>query len=464
MKQRPSKVRVNKAASACPEPRSGHSLLVSEDEGTVYVVGGHAQRGPLTDIWNYSPSTGDWKRLQTEATAEPSEAAGPSPLLRLEYATCLVGPFIYLFGGFQSDGEDVSILNDLWVFDLEFQCWNLISEECSAPERSGHVAIAIDSARFLIHGGTCMGSRGDLWVYDTNSGQWEEIISTEAPCARSMHSAVLCQESRTLAIFGGVTDQGDSPDATASPSYLNDLWVMHLTEDTKDWKWSMVNYSDFAPSPRDLPALVPLGNGVVLFGGFGFIELLGDMSDNEDGDNEHPEMTSPVARSLSFTGNNERLSLGRSKALSTSDIKISNDRRSMSPSRKGKSPSKREGKGVLFEEKTDENEDDDDDSMLAIDYLADAWYIDLESGEAVEFDLSSMSIVGGEQTGEDGQSDSNVPRRGCQMVTTNSGKIVSFGGFDGESFYGMTEEIDVAALQDLCDEIQENEQLTVKVP
>ena len=457
MKQRPTKVRVNKAATVGPEPRSGHSLLVSEDGGTVYVVGGHAQRGPLSDIWSYSTGTGDWKRLQNEATSEPS------PLMRLEYATCLVGPFIYLFGGFQSDGEDVSILNDLWVFDLEFQSWNLISEECSAPERSGHVAVALDSARFLIHGGTCMGSRGDLWVYDTSSGQWEEIISTESPCARSMHSAVLCQESKTLAIFGGVTDQGSSPDANASPNYLNDLWVMHLTENTKDWKWSMVNYSDFAPSPRDLPALVSLGSGVVLFGGFGFIELLGDLSDNEDGDNEHPELTSPVARSLSFTGN-ERLTFGRNKGLSATDMKLPSERRSNSPPRRGKSPAKKEGKGVVFEEKTEENDDDDDDSMLAIDYLADAWYIDLESGDAIEFDLSSMSIVGGEQNAEDAQSISNVPRRGCQMVNTKGGKIVSFGGFDGEGFYGMTEEIDVAALQDLCDEIQENEELTVKVP
>lgn len=461
-----------KSSSTTPDPRSGHILLSSPKESTVYLVGGHTTRGPLTDVWSYEDKKEHWKLLHND------EKSSISPLPRFEFDGCLAGPFIYLFGGFQSDGEEVSILNDLWVFDLEYQTWNLISEECTAPERSGHVVVAIDSSRFMVHGGTCMGSRGDLWLYDTSSDHWEEIVSaTEPPCPRSMHSAVFCEGSMTLAVFGGVTHHGNGPDGDLSPVYLNDLWVMKLSGDLKKWSWNMVQYEGFAPSPRDLPALVAVGNGVILFGGFGFVEIADDLSEINEGDAKE------------IAGNSDVPIKTNSKASNSSDIQLSShdagfsggdiilpgapntrqiggqgrssspkDERSERPPRDVKCNSPRGSrdqqapiKGPKGQVSFDE-EEADDDSMLAIDYLADAWHVNLETGESTEIDLCSMSSFQDDDIDKEGLPASSIPRRGCKLISAGTGKIISFGGFDGENFYGKTEELSTDILQILLSE------------
>lgn len=444
-----------KSSSTTPDPRSGHILLSSPKESTVYLVGGHTTRGPLTDVWSYEDKKEHWKLLHND------EKSRISPLPRFEFDGCLAGPFIYLFGGFQSDGEEVSILNDLWVFDLEYQTWNLISEECTAPERSGHVVVAIDSARFMVHGGTCMGSRGDLWLYDTSSDHWEEIVSaTEPPCPRSMHSAVFCEGSMTLAVFGGVTHHGNGPDGDLLPVYLNDLWVMKLSGDLKKWSWNMVQYEGFAPSPRDLPALVAVGSGVILFGGFGFVEIADDISESNEGDgptktNSKASNSSDNQLSGQDTGSN------RGEIVLPTALNV----RSSSP-KDGKSEKQRDGKcnsprgsrdqqtpvkavkaQVAFDE-----EEADDDSMLAIDYLSDAWHVNLETGESTEIDLCSLSSLQDDDIDNNGLPASSIPRRGCKLISAGTGKIISFGGFDGENFYGKTEELSTDILQNLLSE------------
>jgi Galactose oxidase, central domain/Kelch motif len=482
MKQKSFSGKGKKSVPTTPEPRSGHVLLASATDGTVYVVGGHAHRGPQTDVWSYKPNEEQWTLLSN------AEMNNQSPLPRFEFDACLVGPFIYLFGGFQSDEKDVSILNDLWVFDLEYQTWNLISEECSARERSGHVVVAIDAERFIVHGGTCMGSLDDFWVYDTSSGHWEEIIALEPPCARSMHSAVFCESSKTLAIFGGVTHHGSEAGGDLSPVYLNDLWVVHLTDNIKEWTWNMVTYDGFAPSPRDMPALVAVGSGVILFGGFGFVEISDDLSDDEqDQDDLSAEKTSEIkddgvsktnrkaSRSNEFDhtqGNRSKEGKGQSPRDSRRDSRDGRrDSRGLSPkegkgglTKDGREPTALErqasldGKGMgkpfprdLKETASKDSgvsfdEDEDDDSMLAIDYLSDAWYVNLDSGKSTEIDFCSLSTFQDDSTEEEGGVISCIPRRGCKLISANNGKIISFGGYDGENFYGKTEELNVDIL------------------
>jgi hypothetical protein len=506
MKQKSVTGKGKKSVPTTPDPRSGHVLLASND-GTVYVVGGHAHRGPQTDVWSYQPNEEQWTLLSNaEMSAANAGTNDQSPLPRFEFDACLVGPFIYLFGGFQSDEKDVSILNDLWVFDLEYQTWNLISEECSARERSGHVVVAIDGERFIVHGGTCMGSLDDFWLYDTTAGHWEEIIALEPPCARSMHSAVFCESSKTLAIFGGVTHHGSEEGGDLSPVYLNDLWVVHLTDDIKEWTWNMVTYDGFAPSPRDMPALVAVGNGVILFGGFGFVEISEDMSDDElDQDDLSAEKTSEIKDDGIYKANkrasrssendqthNEHTPAVRSKegkGNSPRDRDSRRDSRGLSPRdgrRDSRGLSPKEGKGGLTKDGRELtalerqaslegkgmarlfprdisaskdsgvsfDEDEDDDSMLAIDYLSDAWYVNLDSGKSTEIDFCSLSTFQDDSTGDEGEGGeiSCIPRRGCKLISANNGKIISFGGFDGENFYGKTEELNVDILASILSE------------
>ena len=329
-----------------------------------------------------------------------------------------------------------------------------------------------------------MGSLDDFWVYDTSSGHWEEIITFDRPCARSMHSAVFCEGSKTLAIFGGVTHHGCEADGDLSPVYLNDLWVVHLTDNIKEWSWNMVTYDGFAPSPRDMPALVAVGDGVILFGGFGFVEISDEVSEEgQDNDDNSAEKTSgnkddgnfkTAKRSsrssdvdhmnqdlTSSTLRNEHSQVNslrqgkEGKGLSPRDGR--RDSKGLSPPRDGArivkqasidSKSSKDGKGLSAVEKDSRvsfDEDEDDDSMLAIDYLSDAWYVNLDSGKSTEIDFCSLSTFQDDSAGEGGEI-SCIPRRGCKLISANNGKIISFGGFDGENFYGKTEELNVDLL------------------
>lgn len=459
-----------KVIPKCPTPRSGHLFLASDEDETMYVVGGHNDSGPQNDVWSYEPSTQIWEIVDNE------ESDQQSPFPRFEFDGCIIGSYIYLFGGFQSDGTDVSILNDLWAFDLEYQSWNLVSEESSAPERSGHVIVAIDDGRFVVHGGTCLGARDDLWVHSTLTGHWDEIISTNVPCARSMHSAVYCKESQTLAIFGGITHT--TGDNEAPPEYLNDLWVMRLGDDENDWQWSMVEYQGMAPSPRDLPALVTVDGNILLFGGFGFVETDdlsesdsddGEMLDDEEEEEELVKLEAEVNNQDSENSDTDHVLPAAVCALSEEDILIEGiSDISLHKQATTEIISKSEGSVMpetlksLFgsvadgdhEDDDDEEEmdddDDDDSGGIAIDYLLDTWYIDLSTGESFEVDLPYLSAPKCLKKGE--EDFPSIPRRGCKFVTCATGTIISFGGYDGELFFGIEERFDLDRLREVLAE------------
>ena len=451
MKKKVFQKKGKKEAPTTPEPRSGHIFLQSEKDETMYVVGGHTDKGPQCDVWSYTPSNLSWLLLDNEETSELS------PLPRFEFDGCIIGSFIYLFGGFQADGDDVSILNDLWAFDLDNQTWNLVSEECSAPERSGHVVVAIDAGRFIVHGGTCMGARNDLWVHSTVTGHWDEIVSPSAPCPRSMHSAVFCKETQTLAVFGGVTQQGNDEDV--SPIYLNDLWVMKIGDHTDDWQWRMVQYQGFAPSPRDLPALVSVDGGIIMFGGFGFVEITDDLdSDGEEGaaDGQEGTIEPKVEESTEDSLHSDvdlhptaggilgaegiqldGLSADTTHTSGTVDLRVTGVKKVLFPSD--------------MSDAKEEEGDGDDDSGIAIDYLSDAWYINIATGESTEIELALLAPEG-LKIGNTQEEIPTIPRRGCKFLPYTNGKIISFGGFDGEMFFGRTEELNMNLLPGILSE------------
>lgn len=443
-----------KVTRTTPEPRSGHLFLSSEKDETMYVIGGHTELGPQNDVWSYTPSKQTWRLLDNE------EMGPQNPLPRFEYDGCIIGSFIYLFGGFQSDDNNVSILNDLWAFDLENPSWNLVCEESKAPERSGHIVVAIDAGRFIVHGGTCMGARSDLWVHSTVTGHWDEIKSPTEPCARSMHSAVYCAEAQTIAIFGGITQVGD--DGDLSPQYLNDLWVMRVGDDADDWQWSMVQYHGIAPSPRDLPVLIAVGSGVMLFGGFGFVEITDDLSESDCvletlDDAGSSAVTNGVTSADSEMSNVDIISGVSAISLNAESIVLD-----------GLSDEKKQSDGisnlsvigtkkVLFEsnskiniDATEEGDDGDDDSNIAIDYLSDAWYINISTGSTTEINIRELRIAIEPKEGEvQNTEEETIPRRGCKFLHSKNGSIISFGGYDGELFFGIEEQLDGKALKEI---------------
>jgi hypothetical protein len=69
--------------------------------------------------------------------------------------------------------------------------------------------------------------------------------------------------------------------------YMNDLWLLDVTSAScADWTWESRLCSPIAPSPRDLPAILVVGNRLLLFGGFGLKEGQPDISKEEDEDTD----------------------------------------------------------------------------------------------------------------------------------------------------------------------------------
>ena len=235
--------------------RAGHLFVNSKN--SAFIIGGYSE-GPLLDIWQCKESK--WTEVKQKVRNNIS------PLDRIEYSGCVLGNCIMIFGGIQysSDSGEVSILNDLWLFDVNSKKgnWVCLFDESPAPERSNHVCIALDDDRMLIHGGDCMGVRGDTWIYIKSANLWLEIARNHPniPCSRHSHSIALWTPlgdptRKCVVVFGGLTSSPQSP--REEMLHLNDMWLLDYNSvNPLSWSWQRVDCIGFAPSPRDSPAMV----------------------------------------------------------------------------------------------------------------------------------------------------------------------------------------------------------------
>jgi N-acetylneuraminic acid mutarotase len=156
---------VLKTKTTPPSSRAGHSYISSSSGLINYVIGGYSNEETFTDIYKYNNNI--WSKISS-LTSYTNTNSNPFP--RMEFDCCCLGDNIYLFAGMQFEGEQVLILNDLWMFDSIKLKWNLIEEETVVSERAGHVMVAINEHSFIIYGGECMQKPcNDMWLYSINS-------------------------------------------------------------------------------------------------------------------------------------------------------------------------------------------------------------------------------------------------------------------------------------------------------
>ena len=279
---------LSQSQATSPKGRAGHTFLAYGDNAVL--LGGYDDSGALDDIWIYETSRDTWVICSYNRM-------NPHPLPRVDFDCCILGSKLYLFGGMQSDGEQVLIMNDLWTLDLNSGVWTMIMEECPLSERMGHVCVALGDGYMLVHGGECMGKCfDDIWIYNSNTNVWkafpEANNNQSAPVGRCSHSACYQPESQAFVIFGGYTVED------GAPVYLNDLWAINVSMlvgggDGGGSAWKLIQSSDpssLTPSPRDLPALVALPDSHLLIaGGYGLVEVDRDddmVMEDDDGERE----------------------------------------------------------------------------------------------------------------------------------------------------------------------------------
>ncbi len=394
-----------------PSARAGHSLLHHRklNNESIIVVGGYNEAGPLAEIWIYNLSRSIWSEIM-------GGYLNRGPLPRVDFDTCIMGNKIYLFGGMESDGQQALIYNDLWCFDLGSRSWTRLEEEAPVSERMGHVCVALDDDHMIVHGGECLGkSFNDTWLYTASSSAWQRVhdninldpVTMNVPCARSSHVACNIPNVNKVALFGGCTL------VDGEPSHMNDFWLLDTSPgflNVPAWTWSrkegtvdgiqalaqetqlsgddgLVDIdNNVFPSPRDMPAMVPVitavGPKILILGGYGLQEV------EEDEIEEEIEMET--------SGGME---------ASKSDV-------------------------------LGENTED----IVTVGYLSDVWTVDM-GGTCVELGDDDVLFVSGEDPVEPAWGCGGA-KRGSKLVSTSQG-ILSFGGFDGNSFCGTLERIEL---------------------
>jgi hypothetical protein len=462
---------VKRTKETLPSARSGHVLLNDNKNQCIYVLGGYNDNGPLDDIYRYDYKINKWTKLITTSTSSSKIIATPLP--RLECDCCLISAGdntnIYLFGGIQNIDDQVLIYNDLWYYNTNKLSWLCIAEETPISERSGHVLLSISNNNFIVHGGECLGRWfDDTWLYDIKQKKWMLIaINGRKPIPRSSHSIVYCEDSNIIALFGGITSSSIQQEMV----HLNDLWILDMktNNDPREWIWQMLTFPGLCPSPRDLAALMSLGNGkIMIMGGYGLEEIdIEEVDENAEGNDINMNIVENEDETEGVDNENNNNDIDDSdndyedmddddddddddEDQGTSEEIIEDDSSKLEKANvddlnmNGMIISSSVNENVIGESNEEEEEDDDDDDndndgIVEVTYLDDCWILDLNTITSVEVELGEC-ITNGKAI---------IPRRGMKMtriIDDNRDTIITFGGFDGSSFYGSNECIDTKKL------------------
>ncbi len=241
-------------ATATTTPGKRSNALGWASKGKLYLFGGKgyatstSQEGYLNDIWEYDPTTGNWRWIKGSNAIYPSgnpygtgSTVTPSGLFGSQ-GWELDGK-LFMFGGAD---DNLRMNSSLWLFDLATNNWSVIHDS-SQPE---------------------YGTKGIATNNTNPGGRW--LPATWVSNGR-------------LYLLGGSTYPTDN-----TYQVKNDAWEFDIT--TSQWRWLSgeqaiqqnsiagaqgVASSMFSPGARAGAASWMAGHNLYFFGGSGFAELGG---------------------------------------------------------------------------------------------------------------------------------------------------------------------------------------------
>jgi hypothetical protein len=200
--------------------RARHSIVARPGTTQAYVFGGrNVATNQLTNdlyVWNYTTDQSGW-HAQWDLLTPGGE--GP-PIARVNHAATFFPPDSMLVFG----GLGISILGDLWRYDMAANTWEVLSLSGSITGRqSACMAVRADGL-IVVYGGEDVVPKtlSELWTYDITAPSGEEWFLHEELIgvlpARKEAQCVFVND--TLWIFGGAADtQGLAPSG--------DVWLVH---------------------------------------------------------------------------------------------------------------------------------------------------------------------------------------------------------------------------------------------
>lgn len=241
----------------------------------VLIFGGYGRHYPntpyeyLNDVWQLSialDGSAEWSELVPTGTAPSGRLAGAA----------VYDPLRQRFVGF---GGTVGVPVDTWSLELAgaSAAWTPITITGARPNGGYGMTSIYDPVRdrMLTFGGSTSddyyGVHNQVWALDLHGDpSWRQLApSGIAPSARRSGTAVYDALRDRMVIFGG-WDSG--PSVT---SFLNDTWALSLTLAPH---WNELHPSGDLPPGRDAmtAAFDPIGDRMVVFGGWGGNDPLGD--------------------------------------------------------------------------------------------------------------------------------------------------------------------------------------------
>ncbi len=323
------------AAANVPGARDGNNTW-TDAGGNLWMFGGFAgytnAANPaagnfLNDLWEYSPSSGEWTWVAGSNTvcsqgvygAQGVAAAANVPGARTATVTWTdASGNMWLFGGGGCDSTDAFVVyGDLWKYSPSGGEWTWVggpntpstsgvygTQGVAAPSnipggRVGAAKWTDASGNLWLFGGATSTTThmNDLWEYSLSSGEWTWMggpstlnasgvygtqgvaAASNVPGARS--GALSWTDAKgNFWLFGGF-----GWDSTGSTALLNDLW--EYSPASNEWTWMSgsnigngpgvygtqgVGAATNVPPPRDSAASwIDAGGNLWLFGGEGYL-------------------------------------------------------------------------------------------------------------------------------------------------------------------------------------------------
>ena len=166
-----------------------------------------------------------------------------------------IGDDLYLFGGESSDGDQTTVLNDLYKYRTTKNEWFKVESLNTPSPRCSHQAVSLNDHLYVFGGEyatlTQFYHYRDLWRLDAKTLAWEQVepCTKVAPSSRSGHRMV--EWRGKILVFGGFYKASQDQNAV----FVNDTWLYSPAHN----EWRPLKFTD-APGV----AKPPLRSGCVL--------------------------------------------------------------------------------------------------------------------------------------------------------------------------------------------------------
>ncbi|CAE7917872.1 tea1 [Symbiodinium sp. KB8] len=271
----PSWARITTGEREIPPARVYHTAVAGAHTDYLVFGGSSVSAGFLSDLWQLNvtgPATGLWQRVLPKPGERPPPRAG--------HTAALWEGRMVVFGGRNSE----SVLNDVWVYDVEASEWSQAhaggaacsaAGSCPSP-RTNHAAVLLEGDLLLVNGGSSADGTdlNDSWLLHLPSSTWTPAPSIASPAPRHGHAMW-----STASLEGAVLYGGQAGTLPSSP-FWGDTWAWCASKAGSLrggmgalGSWVKVQNASYAPhggapQPRAYVAAAGAAGRNLLFGGF----------------------------------------------------------------------------------------------------------------------------------------------------------------------------------------------------